>query len=158
MNQKELKKVLKPLIKECVKEMIFEDGILSNIISETIRGLSTSSPIVENKKEKQNVSIPRVQKKDNLREIQARFKQEMMEETEQERNSFLQEQRKKLSVVAANGVNVFEGLEPIEEGKVRSSSSSPSPGKNSAPSLSNWDPNDSGVDISNLVKRGGYGQ
>ena len=41
MNKTELKKILKPLIKQCIKEVIFEDGTLSNIVSEVTRGLST---------------------------------------------------------------------------------------------------------------------
>ena len=38
MNKNELKKVLKPLIKECIKEVMFEDGTLSSIIAEVMRG------------------------------------------------------------------------------------------------------------------------
>ena len=50
MNKSELKKVLKPLIKECIKEVIFEDGTLSSIIAEVMRGTGTTQPIVESKK------------------------------------------------------------------------------------------------------------
>ena len=49
MNKNELKKILKPLIKECIKEVIFEDGTLSTIISEVVKG--TSGQIVEHKQE-----------------------------------------------------------------------------------------------------------
>lgn len=38
MNKNELKKVLKPLIKECIKEVMFEDGTLSSIIAEVMKG------------------------------------------------------------------------------------------------------------------------
>ncbi len=40
MKKNELKKILKPLIKECVKEVIFEEGALSTIISEVMKGTS----------------------------------------------------------------------------------------------------------------------
>ena len=38
MKKTELKKVLKPLIKECIKEAVFEEGVLSNLISEVLKG------------------------------------------------------------------------------------------------------------------------
>ena len=47
MKKLELKQALKPLIKECIKEIIFEEGILSSLITEVARGLGsppTSSP------------------------------------------------------------------------------------------------------------------
>jgi hypothetical protein len=47
MKKNELKKMLKPLIKECIKEVIFEEGTLSTIISEVMKGTSGSQPIVE---------------------------------------------------------------------------------------------------------------
>ena len=47
MKKQELKKILKPLIKECIKEVIFEDGTLSSIISEVVKGVG--EPIVETK-------------------------------------------------------------------------------------------------------------
>ena len=56
MKKTELKKILKPLIKECIKEVIFEDGTLSSIISEVVKGVG--EPIVEAKQ--------RFQKNNNL--------------------------------------------------------------------------------------------
>jgi hypothetical protein len=49
MNKNELKKVLKPLIKECIKEVMFEDGTLSSIIAEVMKGTqqAPAQPIVE---------------------------------------------------------------------------------------------------------------
>ena len=49
MNKNELKKVLKPLIKECIKEVMFEDGTLSSIIAEVVKGTQhvSTQPIVE---------------------------------------------------------------------------------------------------------------
>ena len=48
MKKSELRQVLKPLIKECIKEVIFEEGILSNIVSEVAQGLGGQT-IVETK-------------------------------------------------------------------------------------------------------------
>ena len=47
MKKTELKNILKPLIKECIKEVIFEEGTLSTIISEVLRGTSQPKPITE---------------------------------------------------------------------------------------------------------------
>ena len=47
MNKTELKKILKPLIKECIKEVIFEDGTLSTVISEVVKGLG--NPLTESR-------------------------------------------------------------------------------------------------------------
>ena len=38
MNKKQLLAALKPLVKECVKEVIFEEGVLSSLISEVVKG------------------------------------------------------------------------------------------------------------------------
>jgi len=43
------KSELKSIIKECVKEVIFEEGVLSNIISEVAQGLSPREPLRESK-------------------------------------------------------------------------------------------------------------
>ena len=47
MKKNELKKMLKPLIKECIKEVIFEEGALSTIISEVMKGVAPSDPGVD---------------------------------------------------------------------------------------------------------------
>ena len=47
MKTNELKKVLKPLIKQCIKEVIFEDGVLSGIIGEVVKGVNTAPVIKE---------------------------------------------------------------------------------------------------------------
>ena len=47
MKKTELKKVLKPLIKEAVREVILEEGMLSNIVTEVARGLSSQRLVAE---------------------------------------------------------------------------------------------------------------
>jgi len=91
MNKQELKKILKPLIKECIKEVIFEDGTLSSIIAEVMRGVGTQ-PLIEQKKAPPQ---PKMQKQNNKK---------------------LQEQRKQMLDAIGkdsyNGVSIFEGTTP----------------------------------------------
>ena len=52
-NKNDLKKILKPLIKECIKEVIFEEGVLSTVITEVMKGTSGSQRIVETERPRQ---------------------------------------------------------------------------------------------------------
>lgn len=123
MNKTELKKILKPLIKECIKEVIFEDGTLSSIISEVVRGVG--EPIVETKQ---------------------RFskKQQPQYETDEQAKARLSEKRKKMMDAigkdAYNGVNLFEGTTPA-----------PPPQQQGQGALADVDPRDPGVDISSIM-------
>ena len=38
MNKNELKKVLKPLVKQCINEVLLEEGLLSTVIAEVMKG------------------------------------------------------------------------------------------------------------------------
>ncbi len=46
MNKSDLKKVIKPLVKECIHEVLLEEGLLSNIVSEVVKGVGPQT-IVE---------------------------------------------------------------------------------------------------------------
>ena len=48
------KSELKNIIKECVKEVIFEEGVLSGIITEVAQGLQGSSLVQESRQPQQN--------------------------------------------------------------------------------------------------------
>ena len=61
MKSEDLRKILKPLIKQCIKEVIFEEGYVSKIVSETIVGMKNSEIIVEKK-----ISAFSPEKKDNI--------------------------------------------------------------------------------------------
>ena len=39
------KSELKNIIKECVREVVFEEGMLSGLISEVVQGISSSAPV-----------------------------------------------------------------------------------------------------------------
>lgn len=140
MNQADLKKTLKPLIKQCIKEVMFEDGTLSGIITEIVKGLGAPQMVVENKQAEQpQPEAP------SLREQE---RQIMVEQQRAEHRAAMEDQRRGLTETISgrlNGVNVFEGVNPI--GKAGAPSGAPS-----APSspLDGVDPMDPGVDISKL--------
>jgi len=121
MNKQELKKILKPLIKECIKEVIFEDGTLSSIISEVVKGVG--EPIVETKQRFPKKTQPQY-------------------ETEEQARTRLNKQRKKMMEAvgkdAYNGINLFEGT-------------TPAPKEQGQGALSDVDPRDPGVDISSFM-------
>ena len=120
MKKNELKKILKPLIIECIKEVIFEDGVLSGIVSEVVKGVE--SPIVE---AGSNLNMP------SMKQLNPKNKSRQ-----------LQEKRKRMLDAigkdAYNGINVFEGTQALPE---KTSPHSP---------LANMAAGDPGVDISGL--------
>ena len=122
MNKEQLKKTLRPMIKECIKEVIFEEGILSSIISEVVKG--TSQPLVESRK-------PTYQ--------QPQVDYEAKQRAEKERR------RKILDSIgrdAYNGVDLFEGTQPLKESR----STAPHGSK----ALDGIAPNDPGVNLAAL--------
>ena len=130
MRKSDLKKIIKPIVKECIQESLLEDGILSKVISEVASGLSSTTRIVEQvqtKKEEPQRSP-------------------LSSQRESEALANLKEQRQKMLDAigkdSMNGVNVFEGTEPL---------SSAGGGSNPHGPLSGVDPKDPGVDISDLA-------
>tara|TARA_Y100000034_G_scaffold107012_1_gene136167 strand:+ start:665 stop:1090 length:426 start_codon:yes stop_codon:yes gene_type:complete len=133
MNKTELKKILKPLIKECIKEVIFEDGTLSTIISEVMKGTTGRQIVTEAK------HTPRLENK-----------QEATARVQRKQNHLKEQQRKMLDAIgkdAYNGVNLFEGTTPITPPR---SQSSPQGSK----ALDGVAPSDPGVDISSFASSG----
>ena len=124
MNKDQLKKTLKPMIKECIKEVIFEEGILSSIISEVLKG--TSAPLLESR--------------------QPSYQQPQVDYEARERAA-KEKRRKMLDSIGKdsyNGVDLFEGTQPIQER--RSTAHSP---RGSKP-LDGVAPNDPGVSLAGL--------
>ena len=123
MNKNELKQVLKPLIKECIREVIFEEGALSSVVSEVVKGMG--QPIVETKQK-----FP--------------TKQKPQYETDEQAKTRLDAKRKKMMEAvgsdAYNGVNLFEGTTPA-----------PAPEQRGQGPLDGVAPNDPGVDISSVM-------
>ena len=127
MNKDQLKKILKPMIKECIKEVIFEDGTLSTIISEVVKGTGSQKVVYESKQ---------VTNQTNQETLQRKQKQ------------LLERKRKMLDAIgndAYNGVDLFEGTTPAPQSK-----STPHGSK----ALDGVAPNDPGVDISSFTSNG----
>ena len=125
MKKSDLKKTIKPLVKECIYEVLLEEGLLSNIVAEVAQGMQTTV-ITESRPQR---PPPREDRRLKRKVDDSRSK--------------LKEHRRKLSEAvgkdAYNGVNVFEGLEPMPKKE---------PPKGQADL---GDPRDSGVDISDLI-------
>ena len=127
MNKNQLKKILRPMIKECIKEVIFEEGTLSTIISEVMKGTSTQ-PVIKETFVSKNHS----------------------QRTEQKRKQILEQKRKMLDAIgkdAFNGVDLFEGTTPTPPSR-------PSTAPHGSKALDGVAPNDPGVDISSFASNG----
>ena len=123
MKKNELKNMLKPLIKECIKEVIFEEGVLSTVITEVMKGTSGSQRIVETERPRQ-IKQNFEDKERKLKEAKAR-KKKLLDSIGKD---------------AYNGVDLFEGTTPA-----------PAPRTNQGQGpLDNVAPSDPGVDISGL--------
>ena len=127
MKKADLKQLIKPLVKECIHEALIEEGLLSNVVSEVVKGMQDNMVM-----ESQQQKAPQTFEDTAFRQTKTK-----------EVNKRLSEQRKKMMDAigndAYNGVNLFEGTAPME-------SSAPNPG---TPDMGN--PRDAGVDISSLV-------
>ena len=132
MNKTQLKALIKPVVKECIQEVLIEEGLLTEVVSQVAAGMN-QQPIVENRQKK---------KDNNL------FNEDLqMKRKTQEVNQKLQEHRKRLldsiGKDAYNGVDLFEGTEPMKQAGTT--------GASHRPNVLGDDPNDSGVDISSLM-------
>ena len=93
MKRSEFKKILKPLIRQTVKEVILEEGMLSNIVAEVVRGVG-SSVVLESKE-------------------QSKSKTDLEAEERYERQR--QERIKRLNESSRLPDGVFENTAPIQE-------------------------------------------
>jgi hypothetical protein len=128
MKKSELKNILKPLIKECIKEVIFEEGVLSGLISEVLKGtsrLDARPPEAIN----ENLVVEKRKK------AQGDYKEKIKETKKKMLDAIGKE--------SYNGVNLFEGTDPLRKGGTQGSPGVSSP-------LENFAPEDPGVDISSL--------
>ena len=130
MKRNEFKNKIKPIIEECIKEMLFEEGVLSGIISEVIKG--TKNNVVYESK----YSAPEINKE----------KEKITEERKEIKRKSSNSRKKLLDAIgkdAFNGVNLFEGTSPMRGGNASDGSAPQSP-------LADVAPNDPGIDISNI--------
>ena len=121
MKKSELKSLLKPMIKECIKEVIFEEGILSNIVSEV-----EAQPVPAT----ETTPAPAQLQEQEKRASVAKHKAELLAAINKE---------------SYGGIDIFEGTNPLSSG------GSVEKGPSAQGPLSDIDPGDPGIDISNIV-------
>ena len=130
MKKSDLKQLIKPLVKECIHEVLIEEGLLSNVVSEVAKGMQ-GNLVVETQQKPSNT----------LFNEELQMKRQAKDTTKK-----LKEHRRKLmdsiGTEAYNGVNLFEGTDPMTNYDVSDS-------KPGAVDLGN--PKDAGVDISSLM-------
>ena len=121
MKKSDLKRLIRPVVKECIHEVLLEEGLLSNVVAEVVKGMQ-SNLIVEAAPVRSNESIGR--KSDETRAKLQEHRRQLMDS---------------LGKDAYNGVNLFEGTEPttIHE---------PKKGQTDL-----GHPGDAGVDISSIL-------
>ena len=129
MKKSQLKHVIKPIVKQCLNELLIEQGLLSNIISEVVKGIQP----IQQQPTQQPLAVAEHQK----------LLQQQRMELQEQRQQMIKENKRKLLDAAGFGVDVFKGTSPIQE------ASDPSNGKASA--LSGVDSNDPGVDINGIM-------
>ena len=130
MKRNELKKVLKPLIKECIKEVIFDEGVLSGLISEVLKGTGNDTQI--------RIKQPR---KEEDKMFVGLNKMKYLDKTSHRLQETKQKMVEAIGKDAYNGVNLFEGTSPMGR-------------EEAAPAAGSVDlgnARDQGVDISSLV-------
>ena len=121
MNKSDLKQLIKPVVKECIHEVLLEEGLLSNVVSEVMKGMQTA-PLIENKRNEIAPQPPKAPAKATAK--------------------LLEHRKKMLDAIgkdAYNGVDLFEGTRPAP-------SQEPSPG-----SVDLGNARDPGVDISSIL-------
>ena len=132
MKKSQLKQILKPLVNECIKESLMEDGLISGIIAEVVKGMSTSpQPIVESQQPVVDPTTERIKRN--------AFSAEQSQKMQNHRATLMEA----IGKDSYNGVNLFEGT---SAGPSESSTMSP---------LANQAPQDPGVDISGLFGAAG---
>ena len=129
----------KKLIKESIKEVLVEEGILSTIVAEVVRGVMSGNTIMEKQSTTKKVSAA-----DNEKHRAARATKHKKK---------LHESKKKILEAigkeAYGGVDLFEGTAPMRAGGT--------PGTVETPSspLAGVASGDPGVDISSLMGAAG---
>ena len=135
MKISELKNIIKPLVKECITESLLEEGLLSNVISEVMKGMS---PVIM---ESAPVADPT-----------AGVQKAAMREAQEAKLKQAKKNRKKLLDAvgsdAFGGVDLFEGTSPAPAQQ--------SPESQASSPLGGVAPGDPGVDISGILGIGGH--
>lgn len=138
MNKSDLKRIIKPIVKECIRESLYESGILSSIISEVVQGVvaGTNKQVLEQRSPAPvEQPVPVVENRRAEEEARTQSKLRELKSTKEKLLSAIGQS-------AYNGVNVFEGTEPLKSGGTPSAG--PTPG-------GDRDPSDPGINIDALT-------
>jgi len=126
MKKSELKKILKPIVKECIQEALLEEGVISVLIREVLKGTTTTPPLVATP-DAPSATTPTAPTVDRSGA-----------------KKHLEEAKKRLLKSIGGDVDVFAGTTPLND---RGSS----PATAGSGPLSGISPTDAGVDISSLA-------
>jgi len=131
MKKTQLKQIIKPLVKECIHEVLLEEGLLTEVVAQVAAGMPRQQLVEAAPAPRQTEDMFAKQRTQKATQTKAR----------------LQEHRKKMMDAigkdAFNGVDLFEGTEPLRKsGTVNEAH---------RPSVLGDDPTDAGVDISSIL-------
>ena len=130
------KSEFKQLIKESIREVLLTEGFLSTVVSEVVKGVG-NGVLAESHRQVKNAS-ENPKEESTFQDMRSDGKRKQLKETK----------KRMLDAIGKNaygGIDVFEGTTPMRKAG--------SPGEGAAPSsaLSDVDPSDPGVDISDLM-------
>ena len=131
MKKTQLKQLIKPLVKECIHEVLIEEGLLTEVVAQVAAGLPRQQLI-------EAAPAPR--------QTEDMFAKQRARKSTQAKTK-LQEHRKRMMDAigsdAFNGVDLFEGTEPLRQAG--------SANESHRPSVLGDDPTDAGVEISSIM-------
>jgi len=175
MNKAELQKILKPLILEAVKEVMFESGVLSQLITEVATGLNNTNKVVIKEIIREHIpSTTELAYEPMVASRKREIPQEMSEKVskaknavraaamEKQRSMELNERFKKVTDAAGMGIDIFKGIETaplIQEAMIeKSPTAAPEESKmeSQGTALRNIDPRDPGVNIKGILNVAGH--
>ena len=131
MKKAQLKQLIKPLVKECIHEVLLEEGLLTEVVSQVAAGMPRQQ-LVE--------AAPAPRQTENM------FAKQRTQKATQAKAKLQEHRRKMMDAIgndAFNGVDLFEGTEPIRQTGTVSEAH--------RPSVLGDDPTDAGVDISSIL-------
>ena len=103
MKKTQLKQLIKPLVKECIHEVLLEEGLLTEVVAQVAAGMPRQQ-LVE--------SAPKPRQTEDM------FVKQRAQKATQAKAKLQEHRRKMLDAIgndAFNGVDLFEGTEPLRE-------------------------------------------
>lgn len=138
MKKTQLKQLIKPLVKECIHEVLLEEGLLTEVVAQVAAGMPRQQLV-----EAASAPVPK--------QTKSTFVKQRTQKVAEAKVKLQEHRRRMMDAIgneAFNGVDLFEGTEPIRQsGNIN---------ETHRPSVLGDDPTDAGVDISSIL--GGSGQ